>query len=52
MKFLEDALCKNNEGDGFFVGDKVSVSLDLGVSAYNLYNVKKNNILGQFHNAA
>jgi len=26
LKFLEDQLCKNNEGQGFFVGNKISLA--------------------------
>ncbi|XP_022087462.1 S-crystallin SL11-like [Acanthaster planci] len=26
LRFLEDQLCKNNEGDGFFVGKKISMA--------------------------
>ncbi|XP_033644491.1 S-crystallin SL11-like [Asterias rubens] len=41
MKFLEDALCKNGEGDGFFVGDKISLAdLNFHTAMESLENLK------------
>ncbi|XP_071800931.1 S-crystallin SL11-like [Asterias amurensis] len=41
LKFLEDALCKNKEGDGFFVGDKISLAdLNFHTSWETLQNLK------------
>ncbi|XP_071808901.1 S-crystallin SL11-like [Asterias amurensis] len=41
LKFLEDMLCKNKEGDGFFVGDKISLAdLNFHTAMESLENLK------------